>query len=218
MTLGCPRGAACRGLGAASRMAWWPSRHGPGPCSSCPHHVGGPARQILALGPKPNMAQMCFSEGGSEAGGERHLLAPTPDRSGRSHLCGLLSCLRVRNMKGGGSCGQERAEPSSCSRPASPPPRLVIVFLEREGKTRICRRFFYFYFYFLPLMWWGVGMACFYFLLLFIPRCFGGGRQCLSSGRRCVGGGVLSERNGTSRCYTPTSRRCGDLEDSAAWG
>lgn len=60
-------GGACRAQGRGRRGSWRAAAPASAPRS--PHRVGGPARQILAFGPKPDMAQMCVSEGGARRAG-----------------------------------------------------------------------------------------------------------------------------------------------------
>lgn len=127
----------------------------------------------------------------------------------------LAFFLKIRNIKDDFSSGDEKAEqPSSAPSLRSHPPGLVTVFLEQEGKSFICRRLF-----FLPLMmWWVAVVACFYFMLFFYPLLLWGRVTVFEFGVQCVGEGVLLERSSVSRCYTPVSRRWGDLEDGVACG
>ena len=101
-----------------------------------------------------------------------------------------------------------------CS-PATPPPPFVTVFLEQEGKSFICRRLFFA----LNDVVGGSG-SMFLVYVIFYLLWLWGRVAVFEFGVRCVGDGVLLERSSVSRCYTPVSRRWGDLEDGAArgWG
>lgn len=132
-----------------------------------------------------------------------------------------LSFLKIRNIKDDFSNGDEKAEQLSSApslRSRHPTPQFVTVFLEQEGKSFICRRLFFFFFVLNDVV--GGSGSMFLFYVIFYPLRLWGRVAVFEFGVRYVGDGVLLERSSVSRCYTPVSRRWGDLEDGAArgWG